>query len=213
MTLPRRRGATLAVAGSVALAACASAAAGVIVSPSKPPANEAQLFTLVAQTDSAKAGRRVPMSQVDLFVPQGFAVDSFEPTAGWEQDWTVQSAIQKSTWTRDEDDLKNENEREEASEQDAVFHFVGRARPGRTYDFTVRQTYDDGTVVQWGPDVAWPGGPKQSAGPGPVVDAADPVSSSDGGTGTLALFALAVGALGLVTGAAALVVALRRRRA
>ena len=208
MSLPRRRGWLLAVAVAASLGASAAASAGTIIAPSSAPTAGAQLFTLAVQPDPAKEGRKIPVSQIDLFVPAGFAVDSFEPTPGWEQDWTVQS-VQKSTWTRDASDLHNEKERNEAAEHDAVFHFLGRPGSSRSYEFTVRQTYTDGTVVQWGPKVDWPGGPAQSAGPGPTVEgrSADPAS---GGTSTLAVVALVVAALGLVLGAAALVLARRR---
>jgi uncharacterized protein YcnI len=199
----------LAVVGAALLAVSADASAGVFLTPSRAPVGEPQHFTVAVQNDPAKAGQRVPMSQVELFVPAGFTVDSFEQTPGWEQDYTIQ-AVQKATWTIDEEDLKNEDERAEASEHDAVFHFIGHAGAEKTYEFTVRQTYADGSVAQWGPDVKWPGNPKQSAGPGPSVEAAGDGTSGSGGTSTLAIVALVVGVLGLVAGAAALVLATRR---
>jgi len=102
--------------------------------------------------------------------------------------------MRKATWSRD-------TSKNEASEQDAVFQFFGRPGSSREYTFTVRQTYSDGSVVQWGPKVEWPGGPKSSAGAGPAVVAK---SSLGGYTSTLSIVALIVGAVGLAVALAAL---------
>ena len=84
------------------------------------------------------------------------------------------------------------------SKHDPVFHFLAHADAGKSYAFTVRETYADGSVVQWGPRVAWPGNPKQAAGPGPVVDVAAGEVSDGDGTSTLSIVALVVAALGLI---------------
>jgi hypothetical protein len=136
---------------------------------------------------------------VELFVAFGFSIDLFAPTPGWEQDWTIQS-IQKATWSRDQADLAMKT-KDEASEQDAVFQFFGRPASSKKYRFTVRQTDTDGSVVQWGPKVDWPGGPKSSAGAGPAVIAN---SSLSGSTSKLAFVALIIGALGLLVAVASL---------
>jgi uncharacterized protein YcnI len=187
---------SLIVVSLAALTVSAAASAEAYLSPPVVKAKDRQVFTLAVQSE--KQGERIPVSVVELFVPDGFSIDSFAPTAGWEQDWTIQS-VQKATWSRDEEDLTKE--KDEASEQDAVFQFFGRPGSSREYTFTVRQTYADGSVVQRGPKVDWPGGPKSSAGVGPAVVAK---SSFDGATSTLAIVALIVGALGLVVGIAAL---------
>ena len=123
---------------------------------------------------------------------------------GAGQDWTIQN-VQKATWSREKKDLENEHRREEFSEHDAVFQFLGHASADKKYTFTIRQAYTDGTVVQWGPPVQWPGGPPHSAGPGPTVTVQSAAGDSGGGdSSTLSIFALAVGALGLLLGAVAL---------
>jgi uncharacterized protein YcnI len=186
------------VVSVAALTVSTVASAEAYLSPRIVKAKDRQVFTLAVQSE--KQGERLPVATVELFVPFGFSIDSFAPTPGWEQDWTIQS-VQKATWSREEEDLKDEHEREEASEQDAVFQFFGRPGSSKEYTFTVRQTYSDGSVVQWGPKVEWPGGPKSSAGAGPAVVAK---SSLGGGTSRLAIVALIIGALGLVAGLAAL---------
>jgi uncharacterized protein YcnI len=207
MRVWRRRYSSAIAVFAVALTANATASAEAYLSPPVVQAKDRQAFTLAVQSE--KGGERIPVTMVELFVPLGFTIDSFAPTPGWEQDWTIQS-VQKATWSRDEADLANEKEKDEASEQDAVFQFFGRPGSSKEYTFTVRQTYADGSVVQWGPKVDWPGGPKSPAGAGPAVIAR---SSLDGGTSKLAILALIVGALALSVAVAALVVRGGRRPA
>jgi uncharacterized protein YcnI len=198
---------SVVVVSVAALTVSAVASAEAYLSPPVVKAKDRQVFTLAVQSE--KEGERIPVATVELFVPFGFSIDSFAQTPGWEQDWTIQS-VQKATWSREEEDLKDEHEREEASEHDGVFQFFGRPGSSREYTFTVRQTYADGSVVQWGPKVEWPGGPKLSAGPGPAVVAK---ASLGGGTSTLSIVALVVGALGLAVAFAALLVRSGRRPA
>jgi hypothetical protein len=61
----------------------------------------------------------------------------------------------------------------------------------------VRQTYSDGTVVDWS-------GPESSDTPAPTVEAKSSIGGG-GGSNTLAIIALVVGALALVVAIAALV--------
>jgi len=64
----------------------------------------------------------------------------------------------------------------------------------------VRQTYKDGSVVDWS-------GPESSDTPAPTLEAK---SSLGGGTSTIALIALVVGAIGVVLGVLALLAGGRR---
>ena len=80
--------------------------------------------------------------------------------------------------------------------EDAVFRFNASVASSRTYTFTIRQTYSDGSVVDWS-------GPESSDTPAPTIEA----KSSLGGGGsspTLAIVALALGGVALVVGIAAL---------
>ncbi len=78
------------------------------------------------------------------------------------------------------------------TDEDAVFRFQATLTGGsKDYVFEVRQTYSDGTVVDWN-------GPESSDTPSPVVQG---VSSLGGGSDTLlVIVALVIGGLGLVLG-------------
>ncbi len=79
--------------------------------------------------------------------------------------------------------------------EDAFFQFLATPDSSKTYTFQVRQTYSDGTVVDWT-------GPESSDTPAPTIEAKS--SLGGGGSSTLAIVALVVGALGLVVGLVAL---------
>ena len=72
--------------------------------------------------------------------------------------------------------------------EDSVFSFLAIADESKTYTFGVRQTYSDGSVVDWS-------GPESSDAPAPTLKAE---SSLGGGTSTLSIVALAVAAVALV---------------
>ena len=86
----------------VALAAfvfAASAFAHAEVSPPIVPTSDSQVFTLAVPTEKENA----TTTKVELTPPEGFAIDSFIPTAGWKRD--VQqtgsgedAVITKVTW-------------------------------------------------------------------------------------------------------------------
>ena len=66
-----------------------------------------------------------------------------------------------------------------------------------SYTFAVRQTYSDGSVVDWS-------GPESSDTPAPVVDLVSALGDG-GGTSTLSLVALVLGAIALVVAVGGLV--------
>lgn len=82
------------------------------------------------------------------------------------------------------------------TEEDAVFQFNASANSDKTYTFTVRQTYSDGSVVDWS-------GPESSDTPAPAVEALS--SFGGGGTSTLAIIALVIGIIALVVAIVGLV--------
>jgi uncharacterized protein YcnI len=181
-----RRSSALALAALAALAWSASAFAHAIVSPAVALDNRLQQFTLSVPTEKAGAAT----TGVELTVPSGFAVDSFEPEPGWKRQ--VQSSgsgesalVQKVTWTGGH----------VPTGEDAVFRFDASTSGSKTYTFRVRQTYSDGQVVDWS-------GPESSDTPAPTLDAVS--SLGGGGTSTLALVAVALGALALVVALAGL---------
>jgi uncharacterized protein YcnI len=176
-----RHTALLALGALAALVFAATASAHAIVSPAVALDKKLQQFTLSVPTE--KEGKTT--TTIELTVPTGFGIDSFEPApAGWKQQ--VQSTgsgdsavVQKVTWTGGE----------VPTGEDAVFRFNASTSRAKTYTFDVRQTYSDGSVVDWS-------GPESSDTPAPTIEA---VSSIGGGrSSTLAIVALILGALGLV---------------
>jgi uncharacterized protein YcnI len=178
--------AALGALGALALAAGASAHA--VVSPPVALAKELQVFTLSVPTEKEGA----TTTKIELTAPSGFALDSLEPPpAGWKQQ--VQSTgsgeeavIQKITWTGGR----------VPTGQDAVFRFNASTSGSKTYAFAVRQTYSDGSVVDWT-------GPEGSDTPAPTVKALS--SFASGGTSILSIVALILGAAGLVVAVVALI--------
>jgi uncharacterized protein YcnI len=170
-----------------ALALAGSAYAHAELSPPVAKTKAGQLFTLAVPTE--KEG--VTTTKVELTPPAGFAIDSFVPTPGWKRDVHSTGAgeetkIQKVVWSGGS----------VPTEEDAAFQFLARPDASKTYTFSVRQTYSDGSVVDWS-------GPESSDTPAPTVEA---VSSLGGGsTSTLAIVALIVGALALLVGVVGLV--------
>jgi uncharacterized protein YcnI len=176
----------VAVTVGVALAAAATAGAHARISPSVSLAKQLELYSLAVPTEKEGATTR----QVVLTLPNGFSIDSFVPTPGWkrvvQQSGSGESAvIEKVTWTGGHT----------PTGEDSLFQFLAQAASAKTYAFSVQQTYSDGSIVNWS-------GPESSDAPAPTVDAKD--SLGGGGSSTLAIVALVVGAVGVVLGAVAL---------
>ncbi len=180
--MPRWLVPPLAVAA--ALVFCASASAHASLSPPVVTAGTTQMFTLAVPTEKEGA----TTTQIELTPPEGFAIDSFVAEAGWKRA-TDQSGsgeevvIRKATWTGGAT----------PTGEAAVFQFVGRPDQAKTYAFKVRQTYSDGTVVDWS-------GAEGSEEPAPSVEA----KTSLGGSSTLATIAFVLAIVALVLGAIAL---------
>ena len=180
--MPRWLVPPLAVAA--ALVFCASASAHASLSPPVVTAGTTQMFTLAVPTEKEGA----TTTQIELTPPEGFAIDSFVAETGWKRA-TDQSGsgeevvIRKATWTGGAT----------PTGEAAVFSFVGRPEQAKTYAFKVRQTYSDGTVVDWT-------GAEGSEEPAPSVEA----KSSLGGGSPLATIAFVIAIVALVLGAIAL---------
>ncbi len=169
-----------AVAAFTALAYAESASAHAHLSPPVALANEGQVFTLAVPTEKEGA----TTTSVELTLPAGFAIDSFVPTTGWKR--TTQqtgsgeeAVITKVTWTGGS----------VPTGEDAAFSFLASTTGSGSYTFDVRQTYSDGSVVNWS-------GPEASDTPAPVVKAVS--SSGGGGSSTLGIVAVAVAAVALL---------------
>ena len=180
------------VAVVAALVFAASASAHARVSPSITLAKAGEVFTLAVPTEKENA----TTTKIEFTPPQGFNIDSFVPSPGWKRSLQQtgsgeEAVITKVTWDGGK----------VPTGEDAAFSFIATADAARTYTFAVRQTYSDGSVVDWS-------GPESSDTPAPTVEAK---TSFGGGTSTLAVIALAVGGLALVAAVAALVAGSGRR--
>jgi uncharacterized protein YcnI len=175
-----------AVAALAPLVLAASAAAHAEVSPPVALAKTGQLFTLAVPTEKDGA----TTTTIELSPPQGFAIDSFVAVPGWKR--TVQqtgsgenATITKVTWSGGA----------VPTGEDASFAFIATAAKSGRYTFDVRQTYSDGSVVNWS-------GPESSDTPAAAVEAVS--SLGGGGSSTLGIVGIAIAALALVVAGAGL---------
>jgi uncharacterized protein YcnI len=177
-----RRAAAAAVAVAVPLVAATPAWAHAAISPPVAKTGVLQQFTLAVPTEKENA----TTTSIQLTVPSGVEIDSFEPEPGWTRTvnatGTGESAVVKQvTWTGGH----------VPTEEDSVFRFQATLTGGsKDYVFAVRQTYSDGSVVDWN-------GPESSDAPSPVVQG---VSSLGGSSSTLTIVALVVAAAGVLLG-------------
>ena len=176
-----RKALLAAAATALALVFADAAFAHAIVSPPVAKAKVAQQFTLSVPTEEEGAAT----TTIELTVPVGFSIDSFEPEPGWKR--AEQSTgsgegktIQKVTWSGGK----------APTDEDAVFRFNGSMDSSKTFTFKVRQTYSNGKVVDWT-------GSESSDTPAPTVQA---VSSFGGSSSTLTTVALIVGGIGVLLG-------------
>lgn len=170
----------IALGALVALAALATAAAAsahAIVSPPVALDKKLQQFTLSVPTEKEK----LTTTGIELTLPKGFAIDSYEPSPGWSRTATDT----KVTWTGGH----------VATEEDAVFRFNASTSGAKTYTFDVRQTYSDGSVVDWS-------GPESSDTPAPTIEALSSIGG--GGTSTLDIVAIALAGAALLVAVAGL---------
>ena len=177
-----------------ALVVSSAASAHAHVSPPVAIAKEGQVFTLAVPTEKEDAAT----TKVELAPPSGFSIDSFAPTPGWRREVQAtgsgeETTIQKVTWSGGN----------VPHEEAATFQFLGSGDSAKTYSFDVRQTYSDGSVVDWN-------GPESSDAPSPFIELK---SSLDGGGGsdTLAVVAVALGAVALLLAVAGLLTGTGRR--
>jgi uncharacterized protein len=187
------RFAVLPIAAAGALALVGSAFAHANVSPPVVVSKKGQFFTLDVPTEKENAAT----TKVELTPPSGFSIDSFAPSAGWKREAQTtgtgeNTVIQKVTWTGGN----------VPTEEDAVFQFLASTNAAKTYSFKVRQTYSDGTVVDWA-------GPESSDTPAPTVEAKS--SLGGGGSNTLGIVAVALAVIALVAAVAGLVARSGRR--
>ena len=171
-----------------ALGATATAFAHAHVSPPVALAKNGQVFTLAVPTEKEGA----TTTSIELTPPKGFSIDSFFPTPGWKR--AVQrtgsgdsAVITKVTWTGGA----------VPTGEDAAFSFLAQTDKAGDYTFAVRQTYSDGSIVDWS-------GPESSDSPAPHVKSVASLGGG-GGTSTLEIVALALAGLALLVAVVGLV--------
>jgi uncharacterized protein YcnI len=153
-----------------ALIIAASAAAHAELSPAVALTKHGQVFALAVPTEKSAA-----TTKVELTLPDGFSIDSFAPSPGWKRTATKTDV----TWSGGS----------VPQDEDAFFQFLASADSAKTYSFKVRQTYSDGSVVDWS-------GSESSDTPAPQVEFKS--SLGGGASNTLAIIALVVGVVALV---------------
>jgi uncharacterized protein YcnI len=176
----RARALVGAAVAAVGLTVVSNAWAHAEISPPVTKSKTLQLFTLAVPTE--KEG--LTTTKIELSLPSGFGIDSFVPSLGWkrqlQQTGSGENAvIQKVTWTGGKT----------PTEEDSVFQFLASPDSSKTYTFAVRQTYSDGSVVDWS-------GPESSDTPAPRIEAKS--SLGGGGSSTLGIIALVVAGIAVL---------------
>ena len=133
-------------------------------------------------TLSAANEKKVDLTKVVLTAPSGVPLgEAIHQPPGW----TASKTDTAVTWTGGK----------VPTDEDAVFRFNASLDSSKTYTVKVRQTYSSGKVVDWT-------GSESSDTPAPLVDGVS--SLGGGGTTTLTIVALIVGAVGVLLGIAGL---------
>ena len=156
------------------------------VSPPVSLAKQLQLYSLVVPTEKENA----VTTKIVLTVPSGFSIDSFVPSPGWQrvlqQTGSGESAVvQKVTWSGGH----------VPTEDDSLFQFLAEPSSSGTYTFQVKQTYSDGSIVNWA-------GSESSDAPAPTIEAKSSLGA--GGTPVATIIAIVLGALGVILAVVAL---------
>jgi uncharacterized protein YcnI len=171
---------------AVAIATCATlvfagaAWAHAELSPAVVLAKHAQEYGLLVPTEK----ENLSTTSIEMTVPSGFAIDSFVPSPGWKRTEQTKGSgeeaiVQKVTWSGGK----------VPTGEDAAFHFLATANDSKTYEFEVRQTYSDGSIVDWS-------GPESSDTPAPSIQAKS--SLGGGASSVLGIVAIVVAGVALL---------------
>jgi uncharacterized protein YcnI len=183
-----RRLAVLIAVGLAGLVVTGTASAHARVSPPVSIAGQLQLYSLAVPTEKSGA----TTTKIVMNVPSGLGIDSFvPPPPGWRQTLRQtgsgdSAVIEQVTWTGGHT----------PTGEDSLFQFLAQPASTGTYRFTVRQTYSDGSIVDWS-------GSQSSAAPAPTIDVQSSLGGG-GGVSVIAIIALILGVLGLLAGGFAL---------
>ena len=182
-----------ALAAGFALVVSSGAWAHAEVTPAVVVSKHADEFGLLVPTEKENA----TTTSVELTVPSGFAIDSFVPAPGWKRTEQTKGSgeeaiVRKVTWSGGK----------VSTGEDAAFHFLATPNDSKTYEFEVRQTYSDGSIVDWS-------GPESSDTPAPSIQARS--SFGGGSSSILGIVALAVAGVALLLAATSLLAGGGRR--
>ena len=177
---------TAAIA-AFALALAGAAFAHASISPPVAKAKVDQQFTLSVPTEEEEA----TTTRIELTPPEGVTIDSFEPSPGWRRTQQASGSgesrtISKVTWSGGS----------VPTGEDAVFRFNGELESAGDHTFSVRQTYSNGTVVDWS-------GAEGSDTPAVTVEGVSDLGG--GGSSTLSIVALVVAAIAVLIAVVGLV--------
>jgi uncharacterized protein len=217
----------LIVAAAALLAAPAAAQAHVTLQPNEAPAGGFTRLNVRVPNERDSAST----TKIDLQLPPGFADASYEPVAGWTvkvtktklaqpiktDDGEITEGVSQITWTADG--------AKDGIPPGAFRDFGLSVRiPGKAGDkltFKALQTYSNGEIVRWiGPEgsdnpapiVSVTGDEPAAAAATPAATATPAASDDSGGSDALAITALIVGVLGLLTAVVALIGTRRRAK-
>jgi periplasmic copper chaperone A len=219
--MKRTIAAAAVAAGALALPAAASA--HVTIQPQQAQAGASTVIAVRVPNERDDAST----VKVDVRLPPGFVSASWEAVPGW----TVRAVKQKLTRPIRTDDGPIDEQIGEivwtassrktgiqpGEYRDFPLSVTIPGKAGQTLTFKALQTYSNGDVVRWigAPDADEPAPrleltaarPQATSRPAPAAPAA--AASDDDSSNSLSIVALVIGALGLLAGVAALVLARR----
>ena len=180
-------------ATAAALVFASAAWAHAEISPAVVVAKHEQEYGLLVPTEK----ENLTTTSIELTVPSGFAIDSFVPSPGWKRTEQTngsgeEAIVQKVTWSGGK----------VPTGEDAAFHFLATPNDSKTYEFKVRQTYSDGSIVDWS-------GPENSDTPAPAIDAKS--SFGGGSSSTLGIVAIVLAGAALLVAILGVVASSGRR--
>jgi periplasmic copper chaperone A len=205
---------TILLAAAALLVAPAAAQAHVLVVPDTAPQGAEMRLDVRVPNERDDAAT----TKVDVQLPPGFAEAAVQPVAGWSvkithvklnppvqsDDGPITEGVGRITWTA-----------KSAADgipvggfQDFGLEVLIPGKAGSTLTFKALQTYSNGTVVRWigaqDSDTPAPTVKVTAAGGGAATARPAVAASNSGSSNGLAVAALIVGALGLITGVAGL---------
>ena len=157
------------------------------------PAGDGQLLMLTVPNEKENA----ETTEIQITIPEGFDLEHAAPVPGWTAEVSGQHHAENGgeeggnsiTWKG-----------KLSGEELAVLPFTGVPKNAGEYTFNVRQTYSDGSVVEWS-------GSEDSDTPAARIEATNGEASSGGSDDTaktLGIIALVLGGVALVVGGVAL---------